>query len=121
MTTGSYGIDLPALHTLEIERDCFQNTEVFVLDNLPCLETVQIGSNSFALKREGNNNNSSSCRITNCPNLQELNIPCSCFTGFRTFELSNVDSLKLINMGDNTFIQADLVLKGRKWLLLKVM
>ena len=52
------------------------------------------------------------CRITNCPNLRQLEIGDYSFVDFKKFELSNVNSLQSIKFGDYCFIYADFSLKG---------
>ena len=107
-------IDLPALHTLEIGTNCFIKVKKFGLGNLPSLKTIQIGDGSFRSEQEDDENLPSFCRITNCPKLRKLNFPHRSFTSFKAFELSNVDSLQLIDMGNYSFANSDLLLKGRK-------
>ena len=52
------------------------------------------------------------CRITNCPNLRQLEIGDYSFGDFKSFELSNVNSLQSINFGSGCFQYADFSLKG---------
>ena len=52
------------------------------------------------------------CRITNCPNLRQLEIGYESFVDFKSFELSNVNSLQSINFGYDCFSFADFSLKG---------
>ena len=53
------------------------------------------------------------CRITNCPNLRQLEIGGSSFEDFQSFELSNLNSIQSIKFGNGCFRYADdLSLKG---------
>ena len=52
------------------------------------------------------------CRITNCLNLRQLEIGDSSFEDFKSFELSNVNSLQSIKFCRWCFRYADLSLKG---------
>ena len=52
------------------------------------------------------------CRITNCPNLTQLEIGDGSFEEFKSFELSNLNSIQSIKFGDNCFNYADFSLKG---------
>ena len=52
------------------------------------------------------------CRITNCPNLRQLEIGDFSFSYFNLFELSNLNSLQSIEFGVDCFKYANCVLKG---------
>ena len=43
------------------------------------------------------------CRITNCPNLRQLEISDDSFEDFQPFELSNLNSIQSIKFGDVCF------------------
>ena len=61
---------------------------------------------------EQNERNAGLCRITNCPNLRQLEIGDGSFFYFKSFELSNVNSLQSIKFGGYCFYNADFLLKG---------
>ena len=52
------------------------------------------------------------CRITNCPNLCQLEIGDNSYADFKSFELSNLNSLRSIMFGDYCFFYTDFWLKG---------
>ena len=69
----------------------------------PRLRQLEIG---------GEERNDGVCRITNCPNLRQLEIGGDSFADFKSFELSNLNSIQSINFGDSCFKYADFSLKG---------
>ena len=106
-------IDFPnTLHNLKsitIGNECFQHVREFVVDGLESLESVKIGYECFRIgwrERDG------ICRITNCPNLRQLEIGDRSFVDFKSFELSNLNSIQSIKFGESCFQFADFSLKG---------
>ena len=106
-------MDLSNFHRLKrvrIGNDSFMNVRELVIDGLPNLESVKIGNSCFTL---GDGERADGiCRITNCPNLRRLEIGNDSFADFKSFELSNVNSLQSIKFGYNCFLFSDLSLKG---------
>ena len=98
------------LKRIEIGNQCFQNVREFVIDGLESLESVKIGGKCFRIDDNGREDRL--CRITNCPNLRQLEIGGGSFKDFKSFELSNVDYLQSIKFGDYCFVFADFSLKG---------
>lgn len=103
---------LPHLRSLSIAYKCLKRTRTFVLNGLEKLERVNILEGNFSLS-ESNEREDGLCRITNCPNLRKLVIGKDCFCYFKTFELSNVNSLQSISFGYTCFRYADCILKGK--------
>ena len=108
-------IDFPnTLHNLKsitIGNACFENVREFVVDGLESLESVKIGEKSFRIGDYARNDGI--CRITNCPNLRHLKIGNWSFEGFKSFELSNLNSIQSIKFGFHCFYYAeDCSLKG---------
>ena len=103
---------LARLKRIEIGKKCFQNVREFVIDGLKSLESVKIGCNCF---RVGDKEHDYGiCRITNCPNLTQLEIGDWSFEDFKSFELSNLNSLQSIMFGGYCFRYAEgFSLKGR--------
>ena len=101
---------LVRLKQIEIGNRCFQHVREFVIDGLPSLESVKIGKNCFRIDYEERNDGV--CRITNCPNLRQLEIGYGSFVDFKSFELSNLNSLQSITFGYACFRYADFSLKG---------
>ena len=98
------------LKRIELGNKCFQNVREFVVDGLESLESVKFGRNCFRISWEERNDGL--CRITNCPNLRQLEIGNNCFFDFKSFELSNVNSLQSIEFGWKCFEYTDFSLKG---------
>ena len=95
---------------IEIGYNCFKYVREFVIDGLKRLESVKIGENCFRIDREKCNDGI--CRITDCPNLCQLEIGDDSFVDFKSFELSNVNSIQSIKFGYGCFVYADFSLKG---------
>ena len=99
------------LRSITIGDHCFQNVREFVLDGLEKLESVKIGQKSFIISYEERNDGV--CRITNCPNLTQLEIGRGSFYDFAQFELSNVNSLQSIEFSYYCFYYVEnCILKG---------
>ena len=98
------------LKRIEIGDYCFKHVREFVIDGLESLESVKIGFKCFRIDYKGRDDGI--CRITNCPNLRQLEIGDESFQDFKSFELSNVNSIQSINFGWVCFLYADFSLKG---------
>ena len=107
-------IDFPnTLHNLKsitIGNACFKNVREFVVDGLESLESVKIGVECFRIG-DGERNDGI-CRITNCPNLRQLEIGDGSFIDFKSFEISNLNSIQSIKFGNGCLQYADYSLKG---------
>ena len=99
-----------SLQSIKFGNHCFQNVREFVIDGLESLESVNIGYECFRIG--GKERDDGICRITNCPNLRQLEIGGDSFEDFKSFELSNVNSLQSIDFGESCFAYADFSLKG---------
>jgi len=99
------------LKRIEIGNECFKHVREFAIDGLERLESVIIGERSFRIDIKERNDGV--CRITNCPNLRQLEIGDNSFEYFKSFELSNLNSLQSINFGGGCFKFADFSLKGK--------
>ena len=99
------------LKRIEIGKECFHYVREFVIDGLESLESVKIGERCFRIE-EWNERVDGVCRITNCPNLTQLEIGNWSFEDFKSFELSNLNSLQSIQFGWECFQYADFSLKG---------
>ena len=99
------------LKRIEIGNQCFRYVREFVIDGLERLESVKIGKECFKIDYEERDDGV--CQITNCPNLRQLEIDYQSFEDFKSFELSNVNSLQSIKFGWDCFRYAeDFSLKG---------
>ena len=104
-------IDLPKLKSIEMKWNCFEHVRELVIDGLECMESVKIGDSCFRIGEEKCDDGF--CRITNCPNLRQLQIGNKSFEDFKSFELSNLNSIQSIKFGRYCFQYAeDLSLKG---------
>ena len=89
------------LKSITIGYGCFTNIREFVLDGLESLKSVKIGESCFRISDEERDDGI--CRITNCPNLRQLEIGNYSFVDFKSFELSNLNSLQSIKFDDSCF------------------
>ena len=94
---------------LKIGSSCFNYVSVMNISRLPKLRSVEIGEKSF--QNESANN---LLMVKNCPALVSLKIGNQSFKGFKRLELSEVNGLKSITVGDECFKECDLVLKELK-------
>ena len=102
--------NLNSLQSIKFGEFCFTNVREFVIDGLESLESVEIGEECFRISYEERNDGV--CRITNCPNLRQLEIGDDSFEDFKSFELSNLNSIQSIKFGHNCFRYTDFSLKG---------
>ena len=83
-----------------------------MLDGLIGLESIDIGLKCFRKGKEKRDDGV--FRITNCPNLRQLEMGYDSFEDFQSFELSNLNSLQSIKLDDRCFNYADeFSLKGK--------
>ena len=110
ITSLHFSLLLVRLKRIGIGYECFKHAREFVIHGLESLESVKIGEWCFRIS--GDERDDGVCRITNCPNLRQLEIGDASFEDFKSFELSNLNSIQFINFGDSCFWFADLSLKG---------
>ena len=80
------------LKRIEIGNECFGYVREFVIDGLESLESVKIGGWCFRIGDKERDDGV--CRITNCPNLRQLEIDKYSFWNFKSFEISHLNSLQ---------------------------
>ena len=97
------------LEELTIGDGCFNYVSVMSISRLPKLKSVEIGEKSFQ-----NESADSQLMVKNCPALISLKIGNQSFKGFKRFNLSEVNGLKSVMIGDECFKECDLVLKELK-------
>ncbi len=99
---------------------CFRETEELKLIGLNELESVVIGKWCFYsvsyVEKDGMNPNHH-FYLKNCERLKELKIGCQSFLDYSVFEIENVPSLEVIEMGELNefscnFLYASLELKS---------
>ena len=118
------------LESLEIGNDSFGSIESFLINDLPNLRNLKIGSNSFTqikavdwnsdVKRasEAAKNESKSFHILNCESLESIEIGDYSFLDFGgEFELSNLKSLRSIkiefeNKRGTSFVWSSFIIRG---------
>ena len=84
-----------------------------MVDGLGSLDSVIIGEYCFRISDDERDDGI--CRIMNCPNLRQLEIGYWSFEDFKSFELSNLNSIQSIKFGQGCFYYAEeFSLKG-KW------
>ena len=105
ITTLHFSPLLLQLKRIEIEDCFFSSVREFVLDGLPNLENVKIGNCCF-ISSEDENTAEGLFRITNCPNLLQLEIGRDSFQYYHSFELSNNNSIQSILIGETCFLKA---------------
>ena len=110
ITTLHFSPLLIRLKRIEIGEQCFKHVREFVIDGLESLESVKIGKYCFTIDKEERDDGI--CRITNCPNLTQLEIGHDSFVDFKSFELSNLNSIQSIKFVWDCFRYADFSLKG---------
>ena len=86
---------LARLKRIEIGNCSFGYVREFVIDGLESLESMIIGEESFSMKWDECDDGI--CRITNCPNLHQLEIRNGCCNNFRLFGLYNLNSISFIH------------------------
>ena len=96
-------IGLVQLKQIVIGDYCFGSVRLLELDGLMELESVVIGQKSFRISGYIKRTDGV-CRITNCPRLKSIQIGDWSFADYSSsFELSNLPSLQVIDMGDGCF------------------
>ena len=98
------------LKSITIGANGFNSVRNYIVDGLESLESIIIGWSSFGISDIERNDGI--CRITNCPNLRQLEIGDDSFIDFKSFEISNLNSIQSIKFGNNCFEYADFSLKS---------
>ena len=111
ITTLHFSPLLTQLKQIEIGDNCLKKTREFVIDGLESLESVKIGEYCFRIYDKERENGV--CRITNCPNLRQLEIGRHSFVYYKSFELSNLDSLQFIKFDECCFAYSNFQAKSR--------
>lgn len=86
----------PNLHTLVFGKRSANEIESIEVSGLNSLERIIVDSHCFC-------DESGSCRITNCPSLQIIQIGDESFVDYDSFEVSGLPSLQCIHMGMSSF------------------
>ena len=92
---------LKGVEMLEIGNGCFKNMIQFLIDGLNELKSVKIGDKSFELEKNGEEG--SKCVIMNCSLLRQIQIGYNSFCLYESFEVKNLPSLTVLEMGRASF------------------
>ena len=103
-------IDIPSLLTVIIDDNSFDRTNTFIVHDMKSLTSIQIHDRVFDWQRR--KSKKGFCQVYNCPNLLQMKIGHYCFVEYRSFEISNVDSLQAIEFGNQSFQFTNFSLKG---------
>ena len=113
------------LESLEIGDDSFGSIESFLINDLPKLRSLKIGSNSFTQVKYDKiaRNESKSFHILNCESLESIEIGANSFSDFGgEYELSNLISLKSLKIGSfennsRNYIWSSFIIRGITFIL----
>ena len=113
-------LDLSRFHQLkllEIGDHCFCYVKEVKLIGLSKLESVEIGKNSFTMKKGRGIIPDYGFYLKNCPKLKSLKIGHSSFPHYSVCEIENVDALEVIEISESSinskcFFYASLELKS---------
>ena len=97
------------LEELTIGSNCFNYVSTVSISRLEKLKSIEIGEKSF--QNESANNQ---LMVKNCPALVSLKVGNQSFKGFKRLELSEMNGLKSVMIGDECFKECDLVLRELK-------
>ena len=86
------------LRMLTIDDDCFSYVEETYIKNMPHLETLHIGANSFNLQDDFGEG-SGKFFLQNCPALKEFVVGSKSFASYRECIMENLPSLETLSMG----------------------
>ena len=82
-----------------------------IINGLSALEEIKIGNMPYSVLKIGNNRGGY-FRISNCPQLRQLEIGKYGLSSFRQLEILKVDNLQSIKFGDLCFRYADCILQS---------
>ena len=119
------------LESLEIGNDSFGSIESFMINDLPKLRSLKIGSNSFTklkcsewtiydikgIASYATSISSKFCYVLNCESLESIEIGAYSFSDYDDFALYNLKSLKSIKTGSmkyasHNFLRSSLIIEG---------
>ena len=89
-----------------IDERCCQNIKSLLITDLEKLEVLIVRNHCFnnCVPLTVNDRSDYGCRIRNCPCLSQIQIANGAFIGYRTFELTELPSLRSLEVGRNCFI-----------------
>ena len=93
---------LTSLQELSVGDYCFENVEMVVIEGLPSLNKVIIGSSSFREK-------SGSFTLKSCPSLKEMSLGASSFAAYSSLLIEGVPLLEELVIPSNSFVNANAI------------
>ena len=92
---------MPGLRVLQVGEKCFKNVKEVKMIELNQLESIVIGKRSFTrMESEWDNDTSCHFYLKNCERLRELRIGSQSFVEYNVFDVENVPSLEVIEIGN---------------------
>ena len=89
------------LSELKVGSGCFMCVDKVKWVGMNCLESVEIGNNSFTKHmNDSNNDPNRHFYLRNCPKLKSLKMGRYSFSDYTVIEIENVDALEVIEIGD---------------------
>ena len=104
---------LNRLKRIEIGSNSFKNVWRLIIEDLPELQTINIGENCFRASR--GDLNDGICQITNCRYLKQLKIGDNSFEYYKGFDITLVKYLQTVEFGKSSFKYADFSFRGREY------
>ena len=114
--------NMPYLKRIHIGYGSLQNVRGLIVENLERLESLRVGPDCFRITYlwrfwgfDMNNarRGDGICRISKCPELNEVFFGNNSFCDFKSLDISEVKSLKSIDFGNECFWFADLKLQSK--------
>ena len=104
-----------SLRHLTMIRNNFKNVSSLRIENMPNLDIIQIGKNSFSLLHFGDDITSTrDCHICHCPKLKSIDVGNMAFYDYTVLELHDLPSLEDLSMKRNCFyFGRQFVLQGK--------
>ena len=109
--------NLPCLKSIKIGNYSFQGIRSFVVSRLPNLQRIQIGSQCCRYFNEAKKykfeRSDGNFIVTDCRSLSSITIGNDSFCDYNYLKLTGLDSLAVLNFGDNCFWCVNLNLSSR--------
>lgn len=106
---------IPKIQSISIGSRCFTNLPCLEIVNLPHLQTLHIGRESFMIRKGRSIEGTRECIIRNCPQLHSIKMEDDAFCNCNTFSLCDLDKLESLTVGMNCFWKCSVFeLCGRK-------
>lgn len=112
-STTSLNLEIyPKLKKIYIHSECIRNCGEVIINGHEKLEIVDFGQYNFTI---GDDKNARGLlRISSCPNLRNIVIGDGSFNTYKELILMDLNSLKELVFGKQSFYQANFIIKGKK-------